>query len=845
MDSAPLLEIIRQMMLLLFMPGDTVELRVPKAGKYKTISGYYRDHEKLAEAARTNDGLGPGVYWTLNPVLPDLIARRANRTECYVSETTTDAQIVCRRWILVDCDPKRPSGISSTDAEHDDALERARQVRARLAHENWPMPVLIDSGNGAHLLYSCELPNDEASTDLLRRVLNALGARHNDEHVEIDQTTFNAARICKVPGTVARKGDNLPDRPHRVSRVLDVPGFITPVSRQLLEKLAAEASDIGTKRAGRAKPRSAETDAPAHQFDVDSWIEKVGIELVKRRVAYEGGHKWVVRCPLNPEHDNAAIFQTAEGILGFHCFHNSCADYDWHALRARVEPGYRQFDPERDAANPTDVGNAERFVARHGANIRYCHPWRTWLIWDESRWRTDEIGQIEQLAKDTVSAMFAEATKLPEDARNALRKHAMKSEHEQRIKAMIALARSEPGVPIRPSQLDRHPFLLNVENGTLNLETGVLQEHRREDLITKLAPVAYNPDAKARRFMRFMVQIMRGRRALVRYIQRALGYALTGSTREQVFFVLHGTGANGKSTLLNLFHKMLGPDYTKTTPADTFAAKASGEGIPNDLAQLKGARFVTAAEVEGGRFDEAKIKRMTGEDPITARFMRAEWFQYLAQFKIFFACNVKPKIESAGYAMWRRIRLIVFDVQFDNPDQSLSQKLERELPGILAWCVRGCLAWQKYGLGSPDTVVTATAAYKQEMDDIGRFLADCTVQTLNGRVQAKDLYSAYSEWCGRAGETPATHQMFGRKLKDRDLEKKRGGDGAILYVGIALVPGALNDPNDPNLSPIPPIETLSIGVTGKVVQSERYLFGSENQDTAAEKSGNSPTEWVS
>jgi putative DNA primase/helicase len=841
-----------------FTAGMLVEIRAPKAGRYGTISGYFNDFEKLAKAACDWDGKAPGLYLTLNPVLPELLARSANRAQRNAKDTTTDAQIVERRWVLIDSDPKRPSGISATDAEHEAALERARQIRDRLRQEGWPEPVMVDSGNGAHLLYRCNLPNDPAATNLVQRVLKALAARHDDGFVGVDQTTFNAARISKIPGTRACKGDSLPERPHRISRLLDVPNPVIPVSRELLEKLAAEVPETAkvssSKKKGAEVPQATKVSTSkkkgttgsttANTFDIDAWIDRFGIDVVKPPVAHDGGRKWQIRCPFNLEHDNAAIFEAADGRLGFHCFHNSCVDHDWHALRAHLEPEYQGATGEQP--NPTDVGNAKRFVARHGGVIRYCHPWQKWLIWDGRRWCIDDTGQIERLAKETVKAIFAEALTLSDDDKKYLFKHALKSEHEQRIKAMIALARSERGVPVRPSQLDRHPFLLNVENGTLNLQTGQLQDHRKEDLITKLAPVAYRVDATAPIFTRFMVQIMRGRRHMIRYIQRALGYALTGSTKEQVFFVWYGTGANGKTTALNIIHEMLGPDFSKTTPADTFTVKAFGDGIPNDLAQLKGARFVTAAEVEGKKLDEAKLKRMTGQDPISARFMRAEWFQYVAQFKIFFACNLKPNIESAGFAMWRRIRLIVFDVQIKEPDMDLPGKLRQELPGILAWCVRGCMAWQKFGLGTPDTVVTATAAYKQEIDEVGRFLADCTQTVPGTRVPAKDLYAAYRQWCQRADENLLSQQRFGRKLTERGLHKIRGGaDGAYAYVDMALLSAVLNDLNDPKASPITPLESSPIGVIQKSVQTERSSFSGRATPSSSDPADGPPKEWVS
>jgi P4 family phage/plasmid primase-like protien len=835
-----MLEQIHQAIIIFFAAGLLVELRTPKAGSHGTISGYFDDFEKLAAAARDCNGKGPGVYWTLNPADPSLLARSINRAKRNARETTTDAQILCRRWLLIDCDPKRASGISATDEEHEAALERARQIRQRLRELGWAEPVLLDSGNGAHLLYRIDLPNDADSTDLLRRILKGLAAHHDDDRVEVDQTTFNAARIAKVPGTFASKGDPTPERPYRMAQLIDVPQPVVPVSRELLEALARDAPDTAGAPKTCKKGREVSTGKPLARitgsgFNIDQWIVSHGVTVLKDPVEYEGGLKWVIICPFNTDHDNAAIFQGADGVLGFHCFHNSCSEYDWHALREKLEPGYERHARNSANPNPTDVGNARGFVARHGKNIRYCHGWGKWLIWDETRWRIDEIGQIEALAKETVQAMFHEAAELVSGDRDKCFKHAIKSEHQQRLMAMILLARSERGVPIRPGQLDRHAFLLNVANGTLDLRTGELREHRKGDLITKLVPVAYDPAATAPVFTRFVTQVMRGRRGLIRYLQRALGYSLTGSCKEQVLFVLYGYGSNGKSTLLTLIHVLLGQDFALDTPADTFASRQFGDGIPNDLARLQGARFVTAMELESRKLDESKLKRVTGEDPITARFMRAEYFQFMPQFKLWIACNRKPTIDSAGDAMWRRIRLIPFDLKVATPDKDLLDKLKRELPGILAWCVRGSLAWQKNGLGVPATVIADTAAYRSQMDVVGRFLADRTTAEPEARTAAMALYQAYRGWCKSAGESPLSQRAFGSKLSERGLQKSRSTSvGAYAYAGIRFLSGGLNDLNDLNKFYIPPYRDASIGHIVKKVQTERTSFSADpaSSDTA-------------
>jgi hypothetical protein len=324
---------------LLFEPGDVVEIRIPKTEREGVVSGYFSDHGALAKvlAARNGD---VGVYVTMNPANPALLARSANHVRSKARVTTSDHDIATRRWLLVDCDPVRPAEISASDEEHETALERARDIARVLREElGLPEPILADSGNGAHLLYRINLPNDEASANLLRRVLRALAARFDDSAVKIDQTVHNAARILKAYGTVTRKGDNLPERPHRISRIIAAPSRPEVVSRELLEELA---------RPVQPMPASAPTDRWARTLDVGEWILRHGLS-VREPVEHEGGWKWVLpACPFNADHQapDAAIFQSADGRPGFKCFHASCASYGWRELRQKVE-GPQSRRPQR------------------------------------------------------------------------------------------------------------------------------------------------------------------------------------------------------------------------------------------------------------------------------------------------------------------------------------------------------------------------------------------------------------------------------------------------------------------------------------------------------------------
>jgi len=441
----------------------------------------------------------------------------------------------------------------------------------------------------------------------------------------------------------------------------------------------------------------------------------------------------------------------------------------------------------------TDTGNAERLVARHGEDLRYVHLWGKWLVWDGRRWAIDETGEIERRAKATVRTIPAEAEGIVErDLYAATLKWAVTSESEARQRAMIRLAQSEVGIAIPPTVLDTDPWRLSLENGTLDLRTGDLRPHDRSDLITRAVPIEWQPDAECPTFLTFLERITRDpdgkpRPELMTFLQRAMGYSLTGLTTERVLFILYGTGRNGKSTLLDVVRGLLG-DYAMRVPTETLMARR-GESIPNDIARLKGARFVFANETDDGRrLSEALIKDITGGDTISARFMRGEWFDFKPEFKVWLATNHRPTIRGTDNAIWDRIRLIPFDQRIPDAEQDheLGNRLRDELPGILAWAVAGCMDWQREGLGAPDAVRQATEAYRSSMDVLAAWLDDCCVVDERVRGPASALYESYKSWCETTGERYLPQRTFGQRLAERGFTTSRGTGGKRHWEGIAV-----------------------------------------------------------
>jgi putative DNA primase/helicase len=442
----------------------------------------------------------------------------------------------------------------------------------------------------------------------------------------------------------------------------------------------------------------------------------------------------------------------------------------------------------------TDLGNAERLVYHFGERIRYCFAWKKWVIWNCTRWATDQTGEIQQLAKQVVRRIYREVQDfaLHADKRQAIAKHALASESDKRLAAMVALAQSE--VSITPDMLNGYPWLLNCLNGTVDLRTGTLLPHRMEDFISRLAPVCFEPDARCPLWLEFLNRIMDGNEQLIGFLQRAVGYALTGETSEQCLFIFYGSGANGKSTFLQAMSHVLG-DYSMSTPTETLLVKRRG-AIPNDVARLKGARFVVACEADAeNRLAESLIKQMTGGDTISARFLHQEWFDFEPTHKVFFGTNHKPVIKGTDYAIWRRIRLVPFEITIpeEERDKALPEKLKAEAGGILAWAVQGCLAWQRQGLGAPEEVKAATDNYREEMDLLGEFLKDRCRLSHDARVSSKALHEAYTAWCEENGQEPVGQRAFVSALKEKGFNRSRLGSGGVRgWIGVELI-GGLTD----------------------------------------------------
>ncbi len=427
---------------------------------------------------------------------------------------------------------------------------------------------------------------------------------------------------------------------------------------------------------------------------------------------------------------------------------------------------------QRQSYMRTDLGNAERFVDAHQDRVRWCPARKSWLVYDGKRYAWDDRGESVKLAHHTARAIFHEAAHAKdEDEQKAIAKWAVASQSAKNINAMLSQAK--PYLAVGMEELDCDPWIVNCQNGTLDLRTGRLRDHDPEDLITRMVPIEYGPEATCPRFERFLKETLVDDE-VIRFVKRYAGYSLTGSTRERIMAILYGSGKNGKTTLVELLHEALG-DYARNTDVETLLIKKN-QGVGNDVAALKGARFVSAAEVEKGRrLAESKIKQLTGRDTATVRFLFGEYFDFKPEFKLWLSTNNKPVIQGTDDAIWDRLRLIPFTQRFDGAkaDPLLSDKLRDELAGVFAWMVEGCLQWQEHGLGEPESVTEATKQYREDMDTLAAFFEDRCVIGERLMAPASRLYKAYQLWCDGAGEHAETQKMFGMRLTERGFVSEK------------------------------------------------------------------------
>lgn len=432
----------------------------------------------------------------------------------------------------------------------------------------------------------------------------------------------------------------------------------------------------------------------------------------------------------------------------------------------------------------TDMRMAAVFSAMFKHVLRYWAESGKWLVFDGIRWTTGAPGGAHVYIRKMIESLYKMAVDCADYVQRAgMLKAILKLETHARHEAILSCARTRPELIATASSLDQHRMLINVLNGTLNLETVSLQPHNADDLMTRTIHLEYDPNAKCPQFIAFLHRIFDGNQDIISFLQRFIGYCLTGRTTEQVFLFFYGLGANGKSVLLNIIRELFG-DFASTANSDLLMVQDS-RGATNDIAALRGARVVTISELnDGARIDEARVKSLTGGDPVTCRFLFKEPFTYIFEGKLFLAGNYKPKVKGTDHGIWRRKLLVPFEVTIpeEERDPYLQDKLTKELPGILVWAVQGCAEWQRVGLKPPEEVKAATAEYRQQEDVFAQWIEECCITGDHMMSTAHDLLASfidYSKWKG------TTSTKLGRMLAAAGFIRDRA-TGSSRWRGIGL-----------------------------------------------------------
>jgi putative DNA primase/helicase len=503
------------------------------------------------------------------------------------------------------------------------------------------------------------------------------------------------------------------------------------------------------------------TDGKVPQGQRNTWLTREAGKM--RRAGLEEAAITAALLTLNREHcdpplDEVEVRRIAQSIC-------------------RYAPGYPL----------TDAGNAEFFADRYAGQVCYRHDLRRWFVWNPPVWRPDDIGVVERLALEAVRERQAQALGIQDaDLRKKALTFLLASESAYRLHSMLAIAENLDEVAKTGREFDRNPLLLAVKNGVIDLTTGEFREGQPGDFITQVAGTDFDPTASAPRWAQFLEEVFLGDRDLIGFVQRAVGYCLTGLTREQVFFFCYGTGRNGKSTLFDVLRAMFG-DYAKNAAFSTFAQRRDGGGHQDDLMALEGVRLVTASESKAvGTIAEDVLKTIAGSDPITGSRKHEKTRTFQPTFKVWLAANNLPKVQDVSDGFWRKVILVPFRARFEGAveDKRLGEKLKTELPGILNWALEGCLAYQREGLNPPQRCIDAVAAWRADNDPLADFLTTCRVGD-GLEVRASDLYQAYERFCAQNGQKAISMTAFSQLVQAHGFvkEKRRGGR---FFMGIGL-----------------------------------------------------------
>lgn len=826
---------------LFFLPGYCVEVRaLGVSGKSHAWAGfaggvavgYFNDEAIFTKAVAALDktGQAEGIYITLNPVNPELLARANNRiVGCKKGDpTTSDVDIAKRRWLMIDIDPVRPAGISSTDSEITFANERADAVIEWLADQGFSTPTRALSGNGIHLLYRIEKPNDDESRTALSKLLKVISKEFSNEKVNIDTAVFNAARITKLYGTVARKGDATDTRKHRRSSLIGF-AYMDEVNEIESTDLIADEPKPANKELTYASPsmeriESALAVLPAHfgstgegynrwmsvLMAVQAELGESGIELCERYVPGQPGE---IAAKFASFHRNGTTIATLFDLA---------KQYGWQPKSEKTNlEAYDGFGamPDEDIEalllgnvipdlpfdlydyRPEQGGVLDAWREHYSDKWIWLASEELWYLWRGTHWQSDRLGTLRAEIELLLDKMNREAEKRNEIALTIQDDDERNNEIKKAMLYLNATTRSYGKITSIESMATLNKAItsdmlntkntLNLSNGVFDLDTLTIRDRIQSDLFTYVLPYSYDPDAKCPRFVKFINEILvldDGKTTdhkLVDLMQELIGYSLTTDTQYEVMIWLLGDGGNGKTVLINIIQNLLGP---LTVGVDFQTLGMSGN---YDLADLPDKRVAFSTESSrNGRIAETLLKKIVSGETIRARQIYGHPLDFKSVSKIWWGMNNgEEPATRGGHSMWRRLKLIPFNriIKDSEKDIWLATKLRNELSGIFNWAMQGLERLRTQGhFTESKAAMNAIEEFSSSTNPVQQWLEERMVITEDiYSVSVRAAYLNYRDWCADTGHMAMNETNFGKELGKLQVQKKRMTAGIFCAFNFA------------------------------------------------------------
>ena len=818
-----------------FTKGEVVEVRAlgiqGKSKSWKgwardnsTISGYYDNAEDLArDAAVLDDALAIGVWFTINPPNPSLLARSLNRLTANPKNTTTDDDITCLRWLPIDLDPKRPAGISATEAETKTAGVLAKKITEYLEQSksfNFSRGIRAFSGNGYHILYRLpDLPNDDTHRALIKRCVEALGTIFQNESVDVDQKVYNPARIVKLYGTTGRKGDSTAERPHRASylfpdtpeRFDDIP--VTPIEQ--LKKLAALAPEKSayhppsplhfqqktTQTTGKAGPMSYNLGT----LDVAAYLTHYGRKIIKVKEEGNKTRYCLAECVFNSNHKNgqaSIVIWTSYPWITYQCFHDSCTDKTWEMARKEISDDdpimqfYSGYDPNWEKNKKA----AAKKLKKKEAPISLTDPERPFLkINDKGRYTCNPaifanflehefvplFNEDEVELKATFYHYYPEGvwkvistSEIKRFARNILGDDAKPKWIDDGIK-LLQHQTYRPQI-----ELESDPMIINLKSGMFNLITHERFPHDPKYYSRVQLPVEWDTDSECPLWMETLKQIFADDPKKIDVLQQFFGYCLYPKIIFPCALFQIGGGSNGKGTISQVLTWMLGEDNVSNISLQRMEEKFGIAELRDKLLNVSGETITKPLEV--ARFKEIAVGERVQADQ---KYKPDIKFYPIAKHMI--AMNDFPGVKDKTTAFFRRIIVLEFTQEFtkDNNDKRRKEKLREELSGIFMWSIEGLIkVLEKDEIVVPESVVQAKQRFRSRVNPVLTFVDEECVVDCGLKVLPKKIYDAYLEWCdeSKIKNVLGKQRFYEQILLNFSVTKKRI-DTKDMFYGIGLL----------------------------------------------------------